>query len=182
MEMNELSPPWKHSGSMRGSKSEEVKEEVESVKEQEEVNPKISLQEFTASFFPFTLQTDIMSPLANYIEEKGANTSLILEELNGARNLEILCNRVAETFATLNSITFDPQRLPLLQKELTAVIFDLRTLFPSIALNPVLCEKWSGVFRSAVKGLQPNTNPSLTHNQIPSLALKEKEREDGSKT
>jgi len=174
-ETGELSPPRKHSG----SKSEEVKEEVESVKKQPRVNPKISLQEFAASFFPFTSQTDIVAPLANYITGQRTNGSSILQELNGARQLEILYNRVAEIFASLNSVTFDPERLPLLQKELSSAIFDLRALFPSIALNPLLCEKWSGVLKSAVKGLQLNTNPTTINSQISSFSssLKGKEKE-----
>eukprot|EP00826_Nyctotherus_ovalis_P051166 TRINITY_DN6380_c0_g1_i10.p1 TRINITY_DN6380_c0_g1~~TRINITY_DN6380_c0_g1_i10.p1 ORF type:complete len:116 (+),score=13.44 TRINITY_DN6380_c0_g1_i10:77-424(+) len=92
--------------------------------------------------------------------------SYILEELNGARQLEILCNRVTEIFASLNSVAFSADRVPHFQRELTSVVLDLRSLFPSIALNPLLCEKWSGILRSAVEGIQlnlqcsPNTNSS----------------------
>lgn len=160
VETDELSPLRKHSG----SKSDEAKEAAESTPEPVKESPKMSSQEFVSSFFPFSLQADIMPPLSNYIARESANVSYILEELNGARQLEILCNRVAETFASLNSVTFNPERLPYLQKELNSIISELRTLFPSIALNPLLCEKWSGALKSAVGGFQSNGNCNLSHN------------------
>lgn len=160
VETDELSPPRKHSG----SKSDEAKEVVESTPEPVKENPEISLQEFASSFFPISSQVDIIPPLSNYISKESSNVSYILEELSGARQLEILCNRVAETFASLNSVTFNPERLPRLQKELISIINDLRTLFPSIALNPLLCEKWSEILKSAVGGFRLNGNSNLSHN------------------
>lgn len=162
VEIGELSPLQKHCD----NKGDEIRELKERIPEPPRAASRMDLQEFTASFFPFSPQADIMPPLSNYVTGEGANVSSILGELNGARQLEILCNRVTEIFASLNSMAFSADRAPHFQRELTSVVLDLRSLFPSIALNPLLCEKWSGVLRSAVGAIQlglqcsPNTNSS----------------------
>lgn len=115
------------------------------------------VEETINPFVSFISRFNLTPSLPKFFTTENAtssNVSYILEELNGARELEILNNQVNEVLSTLNSPASNTAQMPLLQKELLYLATNLRGLFPRIALNPLQCEKWSTVLRVIVDSIQ----------------------------
>lgn len=133
--------------------------------------PIIELEKFANSLFPLVPGSNVTSPLSNYIITANKEHGLfIIDELNGARELEILCNKILEMLSLISSTTLDPEQLSSLKCEFSYAIGNLHKIFPSVALNPVLCEKWSTVLHAIIKGMEFHVD-SDKQNNVPITTL-----------
>ena len=122
------------------------------------------------NYNPFQSLPGMLPPLASFTPSQRPDLSNIpygLRELTGARQVETLYNKVGEVIALLNSGTLDSEQIASFKQELSYSILDLHSVFPNIALNPALCEKWSRTLKASVEGSQKEYSSAMLAPAVP---------------
>ena len=113
--------------------------------------------ELLKTFILFTPQSDIISSLMTDLTARPDNlshVSYILKELKGARELELLTNKINCHIEFIGSLSDDTTQFQIAHQKLYYLTMNLRNLFPYIALNPCLCEKWSLALKNSISNFR----------------------------